>query len=155
MSDEFPVSWTEDHRVTRRAFARSLASASACSFGATALLALAARGGAGPRAPEVRVAAVGELPIGGARVFEYVAAGGPCILLRLAADSFVAYAQRCTHLGCPVIYEAARRRLYCPCHEGFFDAGSGEVLAGPPPRRLPRIELERRGLELWAVGVRP
>jgi Rieske Fe-S protein len=158
MSDEFPVSWADDHRVTRREFARSLAGASGGSFLASAVLTAAAR--AGQRSPavevevETKVATVDELPVGGAKVFGYPEAGQPCILLRLEADRFVAYAQRCTHLGCPVLYQAAERRLYCPCHQGVFDARSGEVLAGPPPRPLPRIELVRRGEELWAVGVR-
>jgi Rieske Fe-S protein len=29
----------------------------------------------------------------------------------------------------------------------------GRVLQGPPPRALPRIVLDRRGDELWAVGI--
>jgi Rieske Fe-S protein len=156
MSDEFPVSWADDHRVTRRQFTRALAWVSGGSFLATAALSTASRARPGPPAVavETKVATVDELPVGGAKVFGYPEASQPCILLRLEADRFVAYAQRCTHLGCPVLYQAAQRRLHCPCHQGFFDAASGEVLAGPPPRPLPRIELVRRGGELWAVGMR-
>ena len=154
MSDEFPVSWADDHLVTRREFTRSLAWASGGSFLATAVLTAASRAPERSPAVEIKVATVDELPVGGAKVFGYPEASQPCILLRLEADRFVAYAQRCTHLGCPVLYQAAGRRLHCPCHQGFFDATTGEVLAGPPPRPLPRIELARRGEELWAVGVR-
>ena len=46
-----------------------------------------------------------------------------------------------------------KKCLHCPCHEGFFNAEDGKVISGPPPRPLPRVELERRGDELWAVGI--
>jgi cytochrome b6-f complex iron-sulfur subunit len=52
-----------------------------------------------------------------------------------------------------VYYSAAHRRLECPCHEGYFSVTSGRVLQGPPPRPLPRIQLERRGSEIFATGV--
>jgi nitrite reductase/ring-hydroxylating ferredoxin subunit len=153
--DDFPISWTEDHFVTRREFAKSLVRASCASFAASAALtaktALTRREGPWPT---LKVATVGDWPVGHARVFFYPEPDEPCILVRLEADTFVAYGQRCTHLGCPVLYQATERRLHCPCHEGFFSVTDGRVLAGPPPRPLPRIELERRDEELWAVGVR-
>jgi Rieske Fe-S protein len=43
--------------------------------------------------------------------------------------------------------------LHCPCHEGVFDLRSGRVLAGPPPRPLPRIALDIRGRDIFATGV--
>jgi Rieske Fe-S protein len=43
--------------------------------------------------------------------------------------------------------------LHCPCHEGYFDLRTGRNIAGPPPRPLPKIALESRGDEIWAVGV--
>jgi Rieske Fe-S protein len=85
--------------------------------------------------------------------FGYPNADEPCLLLRPGADTFVAFAQKCTHLGCPVLYEPREGRLQCPCHAGFFSAADGRVLAGPPPRPLPRVVLERRGREIWAVGM--
>ena len=148
---DFPVAWAEDHRLTRRQFARSLA----CFSGAAATAVLAAQAGPGPERawPAARVGRLDELAPGGAKVFGYPEPGEPCLLIRLEADRFVAFAQRCTHLACPVLYRAEDRRLHCPCHEGFFDAESGAVLAGPPPRPLPQVVLERRGEELWAVGM--
>jgi Rieske Fe-S protein len=53
-----------------------------------------------------------------------------------------------------VVYRPAGCRLYCPCHEGFFDAQTGKVLGGPPPRPLPEIKLEVQGKALFAVGVK-
>jgi Rieske Fe-S protein len=153
--DDFPISWADDHFVTRREFARSLVRASCASFAASVALttraALSRREGPWPT---FKVAQVGDLPVGQARVFFYPEPDEPCLLVRLDADNFVAYGQRCTHLGCPVLYQATERRLHCPCHAGFFSVTDGRVLAGPPPRPLPRIELQRRGEELWAVGMR-
>jgi Rieske Fe-S protein len=72
--------------------------------------------------------------------------------VRAADGSYYAYGQKCTHLACPVYYETARSRLECPCHEGSFDAKTGGVLGGPPPRPLDRVELEVRDGSVWAVG---
>lgn len=153
--DHFPISWVDDHFVTRREFTKSLVWVSLATFLANAVLAVLGRlqrDESGATLPQVQVAMVDELPIGGARVFYYPGADDPCLLVRLDADRYVAFGQKCTHLGCPVHYRAASRRLYCPCHEGWFDATDGRVLAGPPSRPLPRIALESRGAELWAVG---
>lgn len=153
--EAFPVSWPDDHYVTRREFTKSLALVSCAAFAANgALLALGARErrrAEGPF-PRVRVARADELPVGGVKLFDY--AGDPCLLIRLGPDRFVAFGRKCTHLGCPVLYRRERQRLHCPCHEGYFDAADGRVLAGPPPRPLPRVELERNGEELWAIGLR-
>ena len=45
----------------------------------------------------------------------------------------------CTHLGCQVHWDDADERFRCPCHGGAYDA-SGQVLGGPPPRRLDVVE---------------
>jgi Rieske Fe-S protein len=55
-------------------------------------------------------------------------------------------------LACPVYYERQHKRLECPCHEGAFDAATGNVLYGPPPRPLDVIEIEMRDGEVWATG---
>ena len=45
----------------------------------------------------------------------------------------------CTHLGCQVRWDAASTRFRCPCHGGVFDA-QGQVVEGPPPRPLDRVD---------------
>ena len=45
----------------------------------------------------------------------------------------------CTHLGCRTRYDAETDRFLCPCHGGAYDA-EGQVVAGPPPAPLRRIE---------------
>jgi len=151
---DFPVSWVDDHLVTRRGFTRSLVGLSCASFAATAVLAAKGSGelsrGGGPALPLPEADA---LPVGASHVFDYPEPGHPCLLIRTGPDDYVAFAQRCTHLGCPVVYRPGFRDLQCPCHEGYFGASDGRILAGPPTRRLPRIELARREGILTAIGV--
>ncbi len=45
----------------------------------------------------------------------------------------------CTHLGCRTRYDAEANQFLCPCHGGAYDA-EGQVVAGPPPAPLRRIE---------------
>jgi menaquinol-cytochrome c reductase iron-sulfur subunit len=45
----------------------------------------------------------------------------------------------CTHLGCQVRWDASATKFRCPCHGGVFDV-QGNVVEGPPPRPLDRIE---------------
>ena len=148
---DYPVRQTAEHRVTRRQFAK-FACCSAVAFGA---------GWVGkeklltpPPATEPRlVAKVNELAVGGYKLFRYPTEDAPCILVRLAKNEFAAYSQSCTHLMCPVNYRHEERQFYCPCHEGFFSAEDGRVLAGPPPRPLPRYPVEIRRGEIWVNPV--
>ena len=41
----------------------------------------------------------------------------------------------CTHLDCPVGYDAAENQIVCPCHEGFYRV-DGSVISGPPSKSL-------------------
>ena len=86
-------------------------------------------------------------------MFSYPTPQDPCILVRRSNGALAAFSQKCTHLSCAVYYAAARDRLECPCHEGYFSADNGRVLQGPPPRPLPRIRLDVRGEDIIAVGV--
>ena len=45
----------------------------------------------------------------------------------------------CTHLGCQVRWDQDTHRFRCPCHGGVFDA-QGQVVEGPPPRPLDRVD---------------
>lgn len=56
-------------------------------------------------------------------------------LRRVSADRFIAFAVYCTHLGCPVRWEASADLFMCPCHGGVYYS-DGSVAAGPPPRPL-------------------
>ena len=103
--------------------------------------------------PHRRIALASDLAPGDAMVFSYPADGDDCLLVRTRAGELVAYSQQCTHLSCAVYYVREHDRLECPCHDGAFAVATGAVLYGPPPRPLPRIALEQRGDDVWAVGM--
>lgn len=52
-------------------------------------------------------------------------------------EGFVAFHVNCTHLGCPIRWEADSRLFFCPCHGGVFYK-NGKVAAGPPSKELAR-----------------
>lgn len=149
----FPYHWDTDDLVTRRELLRFAVYTSGALFaGAVALAGIGALGGRSD-APVLPLLRVSELPEGRAHYFHYPEADDEAVLLHLPGAGFVAFSQRCTHLSCAVVYQAERERLYCPCHEGVFDLRTGDPIAGPPRRRLPRILLRREGDLLYAVGV--
>ena len=61
-------------------------------------------------------------------------------LRRDGQTAFTAFAVNCTHLACPVNWQAQAQIFLCPCHGGVFYA-DGRVAAGPPPRPLPRYDV--------------
>jgi Rieske Fe-S protein len=73
--------------------------------------------------------------------------------MRLADGALVAYSSVCTHLSCTVVWNRSDERIDCPCHDGRFDPLDGGVLAGPPPRPLPKIGLVERSDGIYAVGI--
>lgn len=83
-----------------------------------------------------------DVEIGEAVLFHFPDEKSPCLFVKLGDDEFVAYAQKCTHLACPVIPKPDASKLHCPCHHGSFDIRSGRPLAGPPRRALARIRIE-------------
>ena len=152
--EEFSVHAAEERYVTRRQFGKFLVLTSlGMLVGNLWILVRSLWRRREPSPPAQLVAGAGEVPLGGARIFRYPGPDDRCLLLRTASDSYVAYSQKCTHLSCAVFPSTDGKRLECPCHEGYFSVADGRVLQGPPPRPLPRILLERRGGELWAVGV--
>ena len=144
---DFPIRQSAEHEVSRRQFLKT-ACCGALAVGAAGLA--KNRLFALPRATETKlVCRVGDIPVGGYRLFRYPTEAQPCILVRLGEREFAAYSQSCTHLMCPVNYQHEKRQFYCPCHKGFFSAEDGRVLAGPPPRPLPRYPVEIREGEIW------
>jgi len=151
--DEFSVMAEDEKFVTRRQFAKFLTLTSvAMAAGNVWILAKSLMYRA-PVYPMRAVAALGEIPVGGVKLFNYPSAADPCIMIRTADDTYVAYSQICTHLSCAVFYSQASKNIEGPCHKGVFAADTGAVLAGPPPRPLPRVILERRGNDLVATGM--
>jgi nitrite reductase/ring-hydroxylating ferredoxin subunit len=110
-----------------------------------------------PAAPEFAAVAVpgaAGLRVGEALDFTVAAAGLSGVLVRLGADSFVAFDRRCPHLGCPVLWSPERARFECPCHRAVFEARSGAVVQGPPPHGLVPLAVEATSAGMW-IHPRP
>ncbi len=58
---------------------------------------------------------------------------------RPSAQTFIVMSNMCTHLACQVSWRPDEQIFFCPCHDGRFDI-DGNVVAGPPPRPLRRLE---------------
>ena len=152
---DFPIEWDRDEYVSRRDLVKFVvltSAAFAVGQGWIAIKALLARRDR-PSADARPIAAVDEVPVGGAKTFRYPEGSSPRLLVRTGERSFVAYDQQCTHLMCPVVPAVADNRLHCPCHNGWFDLATGRPLAGPPRRPLPRVLVEIRGDTVYATGV--
>jgi menaquinol-cytochrome c reductase iron-sulfur subunit len=52
---------------------------------------------------------------------------------------FQVFNVNCTHLGCPVNWQAGAKIFLCPCHGGVFYE-DGTVAGGPPPQPLTERE---------------
>lgn len=74
-----------------------------------------------------------------------VRAGGERVLVLTDPHGDVrAFSAACTHEACIVRYVPQDAWIWCACHNGRFDL-EGHVIAGPPPRPLPRYEAHRDG----------
>jgi Rieske Fe-S protein len=152
---EFPYERDEEAQVTRREFCNFLGLTSAALFagaaGFAAKAALDARESAS--LPVAHIEGAEALAPNSSLNFSYPTERDSAILIRSADGAYHAFKQKCTHLSCPVYYSRDHQRLECPCHEGAFNAATGDVLYGPPPRALDAIAVEMRNGQLWAVGT--
>jgi len=147
---DFPIERTEAEHVTRREFAKFLCLVS----GGMAV-------GSGWVAVKDKifppftfegerfVCKVDDVAVGATHPFQLEGSKIPFILIRLTDGTFRAYEQKCTHLACAVYYSPDKNKIECPCHHGYFDANTGNVLAGPPPRPLPHLEVVIRGGDVY------
>jgi Rieske Fe-S protein len=152
--NDFPIDLPQDELVARRDFTKFLVLTSfAFVVGQAWIVYENIKRRRRGEPPVRKIAAIQELPIGKAVAFTYPDAHDDCLLIRTAADRFVAFNQRCTHLGCAVTPEPQNGRFHCPCHRGYFDLATGSVLAGPPRRPLTRVRLELRDGVIYATGL--
>ena len=151
---DFAIDWPQDHYLARRDFAKFLVLTSFAFVVGQAWIALQdlVRGRSARPAP-VKVASLRDIPAGSARTFRFPGEHDPCLLIRMPEGDLLAYSQKCTHLSCAVVPRIEEGVLRCPCHEGYFDLLTGRNIAGPPPRPLPKIGLEIRGDDVYAVSV--
>ena len=151
--DEFSVYTADERYVNRRQFTKFLTLTSFAMFAGNLWIFARSLFHKTPSYPVQAIAALGEVPVGGVKQFAYPTKDDHCLLVRTAADEYVAYSQKCTHLSCAVYYEKQQNRLECPCHQGYFSITDGSVVQGPPQRALPRVTLESRDGQLVAIRV--
>ena len=142
----------EDASVTRRDYLRILVTISGGLLAGTVAVAVGLFGRR-DEATGAEVLVAREIAPGESVRFNYPKEEDPAIAIRLADGAIVAYSSVCTHLSCTVLWNSADARIDCPCHNGMFDPLDGDVVAGPPPRPLPKIELVERQNGIYAVGM--
>lgn len=147
---EFPYPWDEDEIVTRRDTLRFLLAGSGALFLATGALAILGSLPHNPDATVIAIAKEGELAENEWKIFNYPDQYAQGILINLPGHGLVAYSDVCTHLSCAVLYQGDGK-MHCPCHDGLFDAATGNAIAGPPIRPLPLIQLAIHDGTIYAI----
>lgn len=66
-----------------------------------------------------------------------------------AAGDYLVLDASCTHLGCTVQWSEADHHFHCPCHDARFSQ-VGDVVSGPPPQALRRLDTKWEADTLWA-----
>jgi arsenite oxidase small subunit len=112
--------------------------------------------------PRAKVGTLADLG-SGAFSATYPDANSPIQIIKLGSavsggvgsdGDIVAYSALCTHMGCPVGYDAATNVFQCPCHFSQFDVARDAMLVnGPATQHLPRVALEIEGQDIYAIGV--
>jgi Rieske Fe-S protein len=91
------------------------------------------------------IARTTEVPVRGAVYFTYPTKDDHDILLQPEPGRFVAFSGRCTNLSCTVSWNPEKGNRHCPCYN------TGDAIAGPPSRPLPRIRLRQDADTIYAV----
>jgi Rieske Fe-S protein len=95
---------------------------------------------------QVQAGRVSELAQSTWKIFAF--GSEPGILIQIAPGEFRAFSATCTHLSCTVQYEESAKRIWCACHNGWFDL-TGRNVEGPPPQPLTRYEVNVVGDDIF------
>ncbi len=98
----------------------------------------------------VKVCTVDELPVGNSMTVSY--GRYPALVINTSAG-LRAFSAVCTHFACIVKWEPSKDKIYCPCHDGYFDPLDGHVLSGPPPLGLTPIPVNIVNNEIFIGGA--
>jgi len=112
----------------------------------------------------IEVATLEEVPPGRSKLV-LDADDNPVLIINSTRYGVLALSAICTHLGCIVhrADEVTRKEdcgkfmgenTHCVCHGGVYSI-TGEVLAGPPPRPLPKYDVFVRAGKIYLVGLKP
>jgi len=72
------------------------------------------------------------------------------ILIQTGPEEYRAFAAMCTHLSCTVQFEQDSNRIWCACHNGWYDL-SGRNISGPPPHPLEQYEVNIVGDDIFVT----
>lgn len=102
--------------------------------------------------PRKAVGSAAQMKVGQPVAFTYPDASSPCTAIKLGTPAeggvgpdrdIVAFSTLCTHMGCPVAFDAKSGCFKCPCHFSTFDAEKGgQMVCGQATEDLPRIVLQ-------------
>ena len=149
---DFPVERLEAEHVSRREFAKVLCLVSGGMVVGSGWVAVKDKLFPPFRVKgEIFVCRTDEVPVGGTFPFQLEGTKMPFILIRPEENEWYAYEQKCTHLSCAVFYAPKEGKIQCPCHNGWFDARTGAVLQGPPPRPLPQLAVVLKGDQVFGA----
>ena len=93
------------------------------------------------------LAALSDVPVGGA-ISAKGSDGKPIIVAQPTAGQVVAFTAICTHMGCTVAPKG--KDLDCPCHGSKYNALTGEVINGPAPKSLAKVDVKLDGTNVVA-----
>ena len=101
--------------------------------------------------PKKSVTKMSALKVNEPLMFTSPDASSPCAMLKMGRPvaggagpdgDIVAYSTLCTHMGCPVAYDAAAKSFKCPCHYSQFDPEmAGQMICGQATESLPQVTL--------------
>lgn len=82
-----------------------------------------------------------KLVVGTPTVFTDPKTGDPGIIFRESNNVLLAYDTVCPHMGCTVGYSPSAKILACPCHGSEFKVSNGDVISGPAPHGLTKLNV--------------
>jgi len=89
---------------------------------------------------------VSELQREGWKLFPF--GSEPGIIVQTAPGAYKALSATCTHLQCTVQFDKPSSRIWCACHNGWYDL-TGKNVAGPPPRPLASYTVRVEGDDIY------
>ena len=147
---DFPINRGEAIQVSRRDFAKLLAVVSGGMVLGNGIIAAKTFFSDDKTIGEKqKICAKNDIPVGGTKSFVLKNDSVPYILIHTEEGEFYAYEQKCRHLSCAVYYKPGTLKIEGPCHNGWFDVKTGEVLQGPPPRPLKKLVVTLQGDDIF------
>jgi Rieske Fe-S protein len=72
-------------------------------------------------------------------------------IVKQVGGDYIGLEQTCTHLGCPVAWNASANQFQCPCHGSKFNR-DGFVVGGPAPLPLYKHDVKVVGNTVFVEG---